>query len=135
MSNWETKESFIKKLGATKFPDEELEWRATKLQAFRKYVETLFARELTTEHKIEWKEEHGQLRLSVISKDLGILSVNIELNKIKSNKVPKDLPEQLLSGFQSQFQKKIKRLINKYEKESNPTEDVQEDGLQSRGQD
>ena len=68
----------------------------------------------------------------VIFLPLGVLSINIEIEKIKSNKAPKDLPQQLLQAFDKQFETKIKRIVKRYE-ESNTTKqtDTKEDGLSS----
>jgi hypothetical protein len=119
MSNWESRDSYIKNLENAKFPAEDLQWgNPTKLQALRSHIENVFKKGLEYEHKIEWKEENGQLKLIVISKDLGVLSVDIDLDQIRKNKIPRDFPEKLLLGFQDQFFKKTQRLVEKYGKKS-----------------
>ena len=109
--NWESEGNFIKKLSQLEVDPDYPSWRPTKLQAFQTSVEQVFNAGFSHKHRIEWKEENGQLRMTVVSADWGPISTNLDISWIKSPKVPKDLPQQLLKAYETKFTQKKQRIL------------------------
>lgn len=102
----------ISELNSLKFPNEEATWNKTRASAFRNYTESLFKNKFSLEHKIIWEEDKNILRLSVYTKDWGILSTSIELAKLNDrDKIPQNFPEVLLINFEKMFKIKKEKLL------------------------
>ena len=56
------------------------------------------------------KTEHGPaLEPCIRTNDYGTLAVQLQVEKIRSPKCPKDLPQKLIENFIRQFDKKAKK--------------------------
>lgn len=109
--DWQSENKWITSLEGMKHPNEESSWHLSRLEIFRNVVEDVFKKKFSLDHKIEWSEiNSSDIRITIISKDWGIVSTNLKKDWILSPNVPKDLPLQLLTAFEKKFKLKRERL-------------------------
>ena len=88
----------------------EATWDPSLLDAFRNAVNGEFQRVFPFKAKISWDaimiDGDPHLVLIVKTENWGSLSANLPVEKIKSKKCPKSLPQQLVNNFITRFEKK-----------------------------